>query len=89
MVTITSEPISGYVNHYCRKWALDTEESRSIAFYIMIDFKTKYKNVSEGSEDPPDFTYPVLSSFQSDEDKFSGLYLFFHVPLVFSFVVLL
>jgi len=41
----------------------------------------------EGSEDPPNFTYPALSSFQPDEEKFSGLYLFLHVPLVFSFVV--
>lgn len=59
MVRIASEPISGDVNHYCRKWALDTEESHPIAFYIVIDFKTWYKNAPEGSEDPANLYTPL------------------------------
>lgn len=42
----------------------------------MIDFKTYNKNVPEGSEDPINLIFSVLTSLQSDEDK-----LFWRSPL--------
>lgn len=72
VVVVSSEPISGYVNHNCRKWAPDTQ-SHSTAFRIMTDLHTSDKNVLEESEGPTNFIYLAVSSFWSDEEKFSIL----------------
>lgn len=43
-----------------------------MAFYIVIDFKTWYKNAPECSEDPANLIHPTLVFFQSDGEEFSS-----------------